>query len=414
VKNLKALQFEVSVPRYILCKLFGKISKSVYYGPLSMLHYKDIPEPQLSDAPNEEWVKIQTKLSGFCGSEMNTIFLHDSPSLTPWTSSPFVMGHENYGIITEKGKQVNGFEEGDRVIINPMLPCKTRGFEQDCELCEQGKFSACLNFTKGNLSPGLDNFVCRDTGGGWSPYFLAHRFQLHHVPDSVSNEDAVLVEPFCSSLHGVMHCLPKDSDTVLIIGAGMIGIGAVAALRALECKSRIIVLAKYKFQGELCQKYGADEIVFLREGDYYQNLAKTLGVQLEKPALGKRVVVDGGADIVYECVGNDITMNDALRFAKSGGKVGLIGLIGQTSKVDWSFAWFKELTLYGTQTSSTEIYQDERIPTFQLALNWLEEGKIELNPLLTHKMKLDKYKNAIKMMLHKSKNQLVKLVFEYD
>ncbi|MHA1264499.1 MAG: zinc-dependent alcohol dehydrogenase [Candidatus Helarchaeota archaeon] len=411
---MKALQFDVSVARYILCKFFGKISKSVYYGPLSMLHYREVPEPQLSNAPTNEWVKIQTKLSGFCGSEMNTIFLHDSPSLTPWTSSPFIMGHENYGIIVEKGRQVEGFEEGDRIIINPMLHCKTRGFEQECELCAQGQFSACLNFTKGNLSPGLDNFVCRDTGGGWAPYFLAHKFQLYHVPDAVSDEDAVLVEPFCSSLHAVMHCLPKDTDTVLILGAGMIGICAVAALRALECNARIIVLAKYKFQGALCQKYGANEVVYLREGDYYDQLAELLGVELQKPALGKRVVVDGGADVVYECVGTDTSMNDALRFTKSGGKVGLIGLIGKTTNVDWSFAWFKELTLYGTQTSSTELYKDERIPTFQLALNWLKEGTLELKPLLTHRLKLENYKKAIKLMLNKNRHQLVKLAFQYD
>ncbi len=379
-----------------------------------MLHYIDIPEPQLSDAPNEEWVKIQTKLSGFCGSELNTIFLHDSPSLTPWSSSPFILGHENYGLIAETGKKVEGFEEGDRVVVNPMLPCKTRGFDKVCELCEKGQFSSCLNFTKGNLSPGLDNFLCKDTGGGWSPYFLAHQFQLYHVPDDVSDEDAVLVEPFCSSLHGVMQCLPKDSDTVLIIGAGMIGIGTVAALRALDCKARILVLAKYKFQGEWCEKYGADEIIYLREGDYYENLAKALNVELQKPALGKRVPVDGGADVVYECVGSDTTMNDALRFTKPGGKLGLIGLVGQTSKVDWSFAWFKELTIYGTNTSSTEIYRGEQIPTFQLALNWLSEGKIELKPLLTHKLKLEEYKRAIKLMTQKNKNRLVKLAFYFD
>ncbi|HUX98135.1 MAG TPA: alcohol dehydrogenase catalytic domain-containing protein [Candidatus Deferrimicrobium sp.] len=411
---MKAVQFKVSVPRYIFCKLFGKISKSVYYGPFSMLKYVDIPEPQLTNMPNEEWVKIQTKLSGFCGSELNTIFLHDSPSLTPWSSSPFIFGHENCGLIEEKGKLVKGFEIGDRVTVNPMLPCRTRGFEKVCELCERGQFSSCLNFTKGNIAPGLDNFTCRDTGGGWSPYFLAHQFQLYHVPDAVSDEDAMLVEPFSSALHNVMKCYPKDTDTILIIGAGMIGIGVLAALRALDCKARIIVLAKYKFQGEICEKYGADEIIYLREGDYYDSLAKSLKVELQKPALGKRVPVDGGADIVYECVGTDFTMNDALRFTKPGGKLGLIGLVGNTKKVDWSFAWFKELTLYGTNTESTEIYQGESIPTFQLVLNWLAEGKIELKPLLTHKFKLVDYKKAIKLLTKKGGNNLVKLAFNFD
>ena len=378
-----------------------------------MLKYVDIPEPQLSNAPTEEWVKIQTKLSGFCGSELNTIYLYDSPSLTPWTSSPFILGHENYGIIAEKGKMVKGFEVGDRIVTNPMLPCRVRGIEKVCELCEQGIFSSCLNFTKGNLAPAFDNIVCRDTGAGWSPYYLAHQFQLYHVPDAVSDEDAVMVEPFCSSLHAVMRCYPKDTDTVLIIGAGTIGIAVIAALRTLGSKARIIVLAKYRFQGEWCEKYGADEIIYLKEGDYYDNLAKSLKVELKKPALGKRVVVDGGADVVYECVGTDMTMNDALRFTKSGGKLVIIGIVGKTSKVDWTFSWFKELTIFGTNTSSSEIYKEETIPTFQLALNWLAEGQLELSPLLTHKLKLEAYKKAIKMMRRKNKHKLIKLAFSF-
>jgi len=412
--TLKAIQFNVSVPRYIFCKVFGKISKSVYYGPLSMVKYAEVPEPDLSKAPTAEWVKIQTKLSGICGSELNTIFLHDSPALTPFTSSPFTFGHENMGLIAEKGKLVRDFEEGERVVINPMLPCKTRGFEEVCELCDKGQFSACLNFTKGNISAGLDSFMCRDTGGGWSPFFLAHQFQLYHLPDSVSDEDGVLVEPFCSALHPVIRCYPKDSDTVLVIGAGMIGIAVIAALRALGSKARIIALVKYKFQGEFCERYGADEIIYLRGEDYYDELAKALKVTLEKPALGKRVVVDGGADVVYEAVGNDTTMTDALRFTKPGGKLALIGLIGTTKNVDWSFSWFKELTLYGTNTSSTELYEGERIPTFQLALNWLSEGHLELKPLLTHKFKLAEYKKAIKMESHKGKNKLVKAAFLFE
>lgn len=411
---MKAVQFHVTIPRFIYATIFGKLFKSAHYGPFSMLKYVDVPEPQVSDAPNDEWVKIRTKLSGVCGSELNTIFLHDSPALEAYTSSPFTFGHENIGIITEKGKEVKGFEVGDRVAIHPMLPCKTRGIEKVCELCEKGEFSSCLNFTKGNLPPGFDNMLCRDIGGGWSPYFLAHQFQLYKLPDSVSNENGVMVEPFCTSLHSVLRCFPKDTDTVLVIGAGMIGITVIAALRALGTKARIVVLAKYKFQGDWCKKYGADDIIYLREGDYYENLANLLGVTLKKPILGKRIVVDGGFDVIYECVGNDTAVNDALRFAKPGGSIVLIGLVGTTKKVDWSFSWFKELYLFGTNTSSTELFNGERIPTFQLAINWMAEGKIDLEPLLSRKLKLDDYKKAIKMMTEKGKHKIVKIVFEFD
>ena len=411
---MKAVQFKVSIPRWVFCKIFEKIWGNIHLSRFSLTHYVDIPEPQLANAPNEEWVKIKTRLSGICGSEVGLIYLQDSPALTPFLSSPYVLGHENMGIIDEKGKKVKGFEVGDRVIINGVLPCRVRGIEPECELCAQGQFTSCLNFTKGNLSPSLYSFTCRDTGGGWSSHYLAHEFQLYHVPDSVSDEDAMLVEPLTCGLQSISRCYPKDTDTVLIFGAGMIGIAVVAALRALGSKAHIIVLAKYKFQGEWCEKYGADEIIYLRDGDYYEQLAKSLNVTLKKPELGKRVVVDGGADVVYECVGNDTAVNDALRFTKPNGKLALIGLVGKTKKVDWSFSWFKDLTMIGTNAMCTMVYQGERIPTFQLALNFLEEGQLELKPLLSQKFKLEDWKDAIKAVRAKGRHKIVKAAFAFD
>lgn len=95
---------------------------------------------------------------------------------------------------------------------------------------------------------------------------MAHRSQLFHVPDDVSDENAIMVDAFCSTLHPVIRNLPCDQDMVLIIGAGTISICTLAALRALDSRARVIVLARYPFQGQLAWRYGADEVIYLDKG----------------------------------------------------------------------------------------------------------------------------------------------------
>jgi threonine dehydrogenase-like Zn-dependent dehydrogenase len=409
--DVKALQFVDSVPRYVMSKALGTFYPPIFYGPLSCLRYREVPEPKL---PGPEWIKIRVKYAGICGSDLNLIRLHDSPSLSPFASFPCTMGHENLGTIVEMGEGVNGFQIGERVVAEPVLACPTRGIKELCPHCQHGEYPRCENFARGDISPGTIIGTCRDTGGSWSPYFVAHRSQAFRVPETVSDEQAILVDPFCSALHPVMRNFPRDEDTVLIVGAGIIGICVVAALRVLESEARIIVLARYPFQGRLAESYGADEVIYARKGlDYYQAIASALRGTLYKPILGKRVMT-GGADVVYECVGSDTSIDDALRFTKAGGKLVLVGLVGVTRKVDWTPVWFKELTVRGTYCYSTEYKEGQPIRAYQLALDWLAQGKLDLAPLLTHKFRLENYKQALETTMNKSKTKVVKSVFFFD
>ncbi len=407
---MKAIQFDDSIPRYVLSKAIGAIYKPVFYGPLSCVRYRDVLEPAL---PGDEWARVKVRYAGICGSDLNLIRLHDSPAMSPFTSFPFTIGHENVGRLSEVGDAVPGFAVGDRVVADPVLPCVTRGISPVCEHCAQGEFSRCVNFAEGNLSAGLITGACRDTGGSWSAEFVAHAHQLFHVPDTVSDENAILVDAFCSALHPVMRNQPRTEDTVLILGAGIIGICAVAALRALGNRCRILVVAKYPFQGELALHYGADEVIYLRSGDLYDAVAEQTGARVYKPILGKRMLM-GGADVVFECVGSDSSIDDALRFTGEGGKVVLVGLAGLAKGIDWTPIWFHELEVTGCFAYSTEAYQDGRIRTYQLALDWLAEGRLDLTPLLTHRFRLEDYRAAFRMLLtRKSSNEMLKAVFEF-
>ena len=408
---MKAIQFDDSVPRYVFSKAISAVYKPVLFGPLSCISYRDVPEPAL---PGDDWARVKVRYAGICGSDLNLIRLSDSPSMSPFTSFPFTIGHENVGRLSEVGAAVKGFAVGDRVVADPVLPCATRGITPVCRFCAEGEYSRCVNFAEGNISAGLITGACRDTGGSWSPEFVAHAHQLFHVPDNVSDENAILVDAFCSSLHPVMRNQPRAGDTVLILGAGIIGICAVAALRALGIPCRILVVAKYPFQGELALHYGADEIIYLRDKDLFEAVATQTGARVYKPILGERMLM-GGADVVFECVGNDRSIDHALRFAGEGGKVVLVGLAGLAKGIDWTSIWFHELEVTGCFAYSVENYQDGRIRTYQLALDWLAEGRLDLTPLLTHRFRLEDYRSALHMLLtRKSTHRMLKAVFEFD
>jgi L-iditol 2-dehydrogenase len=407
---MKAVQLIVNIPRYLLTKAVGTVYPPVFWGPLAMLRYREVPEPAL---PGPQWVRIQTRYGGICGSDIHTIFLKDSLALTAFVYTPVTLGHENVGIIAEVGDQVEGFAPGDRVVADPLLPCATRGIEELCEFCQQDEFSRCQNFAEGNLAPGLSIGACHDTGGSWSPCFVAHQSQLFPVPESISDENAVLVEPFAGALHWVMRNFPADGDTVLILGSGVIGLCTVAALRALGSGARVIVVAKYPFQGEMARRFGADEVIYLREGDYFRAVAEATDGKLYKPVLGKKVLV-GGADIVYECVGSESSIDDALRFTRSGGTMVLVGLVAIPKRVDWTPIWLNELTVKGSVWGGVETLQGRRVHTFQLTLEWMAEGKLDLVPMVTHRFRLDDYKRALTVTADKSRHQVVKSVFVFD
>lgn len=413
---MKAVQFLGSVPRWIYSKAMGSINPTAYYNGLSNVVLRDIESPVL---PSQEWVRVKTKLSGICGSDKNLILLHDSPSTSPYSSFPFTIGHENCGTVIEMGsiakEKLNGkITLNQNVLVDPLLSCIPRQVEEVCQNCKNGDYSLCNHFTDGIVSPGLSIGTCKDTGGGWSAEFVAHYSQLLSIPENISFEDVVLVDAFCSALHPVMRNFPSDDQTVLVIGCGVIGICAVAALRALGSRAKIVALAKYKFQGDMVLNYGADEVVYITEGtEYYKDLANSLDAKLLKPMMGKPVV-SGGADVIFECVGSATSIDDALRFSKPKGTMVLIGLASLANGIDLTPIWLSEVNVKGSFWCSSEVYNGTKMTTYQVALELLKSGKLSLNKLLTHKFKLEDYKKAIETNLSIGANKLIKSCFYFD
>jgi threonine dehydrogenase-like Zn-dependent dehydrogenase len=251
-----SLVYRKSVPRYLLMRAGAKRIKNLETGRFSPLQLEDAPEPEL---PTPEWIRVKPLLSGICGSDLGTLSSDNSPYFSPITSPPFVMGHEVVGVVTDDN---SGFRAGERVVLEPALGCAVRGLDPPCPYCASGRHALCLNVAKGDVSPGIQTGFCRDTGGGWTQRTLvAHPSQLHRVPEDLSDEATVALEPLACAVHAALKTNPGPDDTTLVIGAGNIGLFTVAALRRLTDAGRIICVAKHERQREEALRLGADEIV---------------------------------------------------------------------------------------------------------------------------------------------------------
>lgn len=406
---MKAIQFNASVPRYAIGLAGQKISGSVLWNGMSCTALCEISEPTL---PNDEWVKIKTRYGGICGTDTGTIHLHTSPYMSPWSSFPFTFGHENVGTILEAGARTGDFRMGERVVADPMLWCKPRGFAELCQFCARGETNLCERLREGILAPGVGTGFCRDTGGSWSESFLAHHTQLYRVPGTVSDENAVLVEPFSIGLHAALQFPPRDDETVLIMGAGIIGLLTLAALRQTGSKANIWVVARYAFQADAARQLGATEIID-GKSDYAADIAKRTGGALLKPIIGKRVLSKGGVDVIYECVGSDDSIDDSLRLARTRGRVVIVGVPGIPKTVDWTPIFAKELKVLGAYNSNhAEPFRGEKQSAFSIALELIQNG-LDLSWLVTHKFRLEDYAQAFALLEKRGTSKAIKAVFEF-
>ena len=404
---MEAIQYTKSIPRYLAMRHLGKRWQSLYTSPFSCTRLVDMPEPQL---PTPEWVKVRPRLSGICGSDLAIITAKGSPYFSPFTSTPFVLGHEIIGEIAETGATVEGFPVGARVVIEPALSCKVRGISPPCHQCRNQRFANCENITKGDISAGVQTGYCRDTGGGWSEYVLAHQSQLHLVPDDILDETAVLLEPFACALHGVLKTEFNEADEICVIGGGTIGILTVAALRILGHQNRTLVFAKYPHQQQLALELGADEVLSPNSGRYAA-FCELTGASSHQPELGQQVLI-GGVDVTFDCIGSSVTIDDALRFTRAGGDIILVGMPGIPKNVDWTSIWYKQLKVEGAYTYGLETHNGEQIHTFTLGMRLLQKMGPGLRPLVSKPFPLRDYKRAIQTAMNTGKTATVKTAFD--
>ena len=403
-----ALQYKKSIPRYLWVRLAARRIPSAVTRPGALLGLGQVPEPKL---PSPSWVRVRPLLSGICGSDTAAITAESSLYLSGLTSFPFVPGHEVVGRVEAIGSAVHNVAVGDRVVLEPALGCRVRGFEEQCRPCEEGHYANCERVAEGDIAPGIQTGYCRDTGGGWSAQLVAHASQLVAVPDAVSDEAAVLAEPLSCALHGVLQAELSEQARVLVVGAGSVGLLTVAALRFLHPGCTIAAMARHPHQQEAALSLGADHLISGGQAAYAE-LAKLTGGTVHPLALGKPVVV-GGFDAAFECVGSRSALEDALRWTRAQGRVVLVGMPSPT-KVDLAPLWYQEVRLTGAYAYGVETWKGERVKTFDIAIRMLSDPSWArpLAALVRHRFPLRRYREAIATALRPGKSGAIKTVFD--
>ena len=412
---VKAVEFNVTIPGYVLAKSLGRVSGSFVYGRASRLGLVERAPPAI---PGDDWVRIEVLLCGICGSDLGNVSYKSSPAMEPFGSFPAVLGHEILGRVAEVGPGVTQVAVGDRVVIDPMLHCEARGWEAAswCPSCASGAHSTCemagevgpLEVAGDELAAGLTIGYHRNLPGGWGEEMIAHRRQVFAVPEEIPDRVAVLTEPLAIGVHGVLQSgAVRSPGPILVIGSGTIAFGTIWALRTLGYRGRLVAQAKRPHEVALASALGADETI--TPGDEARQALVDTGAMAYMPVVGPEVYAGGGFDFVFDCVGNRSSLMQSLGFASPRGRIVLLGCAGEIRKLDLTFLWAKELRLEGYVGYGVEDWAGGRRHTFEIALERMLADPRALESMVTHVFPLRQYRDALRAAYDHRRSGAVKV-----
>jgi threonine dehydrogenase-like Zn-dependent dehydrogenase len=363
-----------------------------------------------------DWVVIRPRLTGICGSDAKQVFMDwgdmspDNPMID-FTSFPHVLGHEVVADVVALGPEAEGVEVGERVLLDPWLGCVPRGISERCPACVAGDLSLCWNFRAPPIAAGIHSGTSSDASGGFAELMPAHPSMLHRVPDAISDEAAVLADPFSVSLHSVTRHPPPAGGRVVVHGAGALGISALAVLRALYPDVEVGVVARFSSQARLAERLGADR-VFAHEP------ARTLIEEIAAWSGGVLhgdhdlpMAYPGGVDIVYDTISRQETLEVACRVLKARGTIVKSGVHGSTAW-EWTPLYFKEISWVGSNAFGIEKVDGVRQHAMAHYLDLTASGRVDHTPMLTHKRPLAQWRDAFALLADQERSGAVKVAFD--
>jgi threonine dehydrogenase-like Zn-dependent dehydrogenase len=229
------------------------------------------------------------------------------------------------------------------------------------------------------------------------------------VPGDLPNELAIFTEPVAVALHAAWRRRATAGERVMVLGCGTIGFLLIQVLRLLQPECEITALAQFPWQAELAREYGADHI-FLAGDDGYSKVAQITGASVHVGRGGNRMLL-GGFDLVFDVVGIEATLNNALRWSRAGGSVVLVGVNLHRMNLDVTPIWYQEVDLLGAVGHDVIVWEGEPVSTFELAMRWMQTGQIRCDRLLTHRFPLDGYRQAFAVAANKQKHRSIKVAF---
>lgn len=313
----------------------------------------DLPTPHAG--PGE--LVLRNQVCGVCGTDVH--IYHGEPGSAD-VNPPVVLGHEYSGEVVEVGKGVTGFAVGDHVTVDPNIYCG------HCAYCQNGKKQLC---------PSMEAIgVTRD--GGFAQYSRIPASQAFKLEPTVPWEAAAMAEPLACCLHGIDLAGIQVGDKVCVVGGGAIGL-LMVQLAKLSGASQIVLSEPNEKRRQVGLQVGANTALDPTRPDAQEAFAQ---------------VLDGGANVVIECVGNVPAVKSAFQFAGKGATV----LLFSVPKVDATFdlplfdVYKKELTIKGSFVNPD---------THARAVALINSGKVDFDPIITHRFTLDQLPEAIAMQM---------------
>jgi L-iditol 2-dehydrogenase len=331
------------------------------------LVYKDVPEPELAD----DEVLVRIKAVGICGSDV-----HGMDGSTGRRIPPLIMGHEASGVIEQAGKTVTGWKKGDRVTFDSTI------YKQDDWFTQHGM----SNLSDGRMVLGVSTGEFKKNGA-FAEFVTIPQHILYAVPDNVSFTEAALVEPAAVALHAIYLTSLKKTDTVLVIGTGMVGMFVIQLLKIKGCK-HIIAIDTNKDRLELAKQSGADHIF-----------------TPDDPALRERIhslTANRGADIAFEVVGISATIQKAIELLRKGGSLVLVGNLSPAVEMPLQQVVTRQLTLQGSCAINGE---------YPEILQLIATGKLNVKSILSAEAPLEQGVQWFHRLYNKEKG-LMKVILK--
>jgi L-iditol 2-dehydrogenase len=304
---------------------------------------------------NEDEMLVRMQSCGICGSDLEKVYGN-------YGMRSLRVGHEPAGVVIKVGKNLKKFQVGDRVFVHHHVSCYS------CRYCLQGNYTMCNNYQTSNIEP------C-----GLSEEFIVPKWNIAHggvlkLPESISYDEAALIEPFACCIRGLNKISIKHGDNVAILGAGPTGVMHTLLAR-LWGANNIVVSDVNEFRLKFVEKYGVTAVNLNLEklDDVINNNTESLGV-----------------DVTILATGSMKAFESSLRITRRGGKILLFGVPSVGSKCDLDLN-----SLYSNEQIIIPSYGASEIETNQ-ALSLMSDKSIDLLPLVTHRFQLRESDNAFK------------------
>jgi L-iditol 2-dehydrogenase len=328
-----------------------------------IIKFNNIAVPE----PGAGRVLIKIMRIGICGSD-----IHVYHGKHPYTSYPIVQGHEVSGEVAGLGEGVISLKIGDRVTIQPQVTCGK------CYLCLNGKYHICDEL----------KVMGFQTTGAASEYFVAGEAKVVKLPDSMGLDEGAMIEPLAVAVHALQKGGDIEEKNVLVLGAGPIGNLVAQAAKGMGAKSVMITdLSEYRLA--IAGKCGIRYCVNTSSNDISDMILEKFGPRK--------------ADLIFECVGSNVTTGQALNCARKGTDIIIVGVFPDKTTIDLGLLQDRELRMIGTL-----MYQQS---DYEKAIELVETRKVKLKPLITDHFAFRDYSKAYEY-IEKQKDRVMKVIID--